>query len=302
MKIRITKDRKEANCITHNGKFHCDEVFATVIFSKILPEVMVYRTNEIDNPSENAYVYDIGEGEFDHHQLGGNGERANGVKYASCGLAWKKFGRDIIAKYEAEEAEYVYEKMDVELFQGIDAVDNGQIPKSKEMYKINTLSDLIADFNPTWEESCKEDEQFLKAVNVAEMILDNKIKNIISKSKAKDQIEQAIENSADGILVLNKFLPWREFVLESKNEKASQINFVVFPSNREGYNIYTVPENGDTYESRKLFPEKWAGLRGQKLQEVTGVKTAKFCHNGRFICVTATKEDAIKLAKIANQI
>ena len=33
MKIEITKNIKEANCITHNGTFHTDEVFSTILFS-----------------------------------------------------------------------------------------------------------------------------------------------------------------------------------------------------------------------------------------------------------------------------
>ena len=86
MNIKTTNNINEANCITHNGKFHCDEIFSTVILSKMLSEIILFRTNEINEKIENKYVYDIGGGEFDHHQEGGNGERENGIKYASCGL------------------------------------------------------------------------------------------------------------------------------------------------------------------------------------------------------------------------
>ena len=91
MNIKTTNNINEANCITHNGKFHFDEIFSTVILSKMLSEIILFRTNEINEKIENKYVYDIGGGEFDHHQEGGNGERENGIKYASCGLVWKKF-------------------------------------------------------------------------------------------------------------------------------------------------------------------------------------------------------------------
>ena len=46
----------------------------------------------------NKLVYDIGGGEFDHHQAGGNGQRDNGVKYASCGLIWKSYGKKYLEK------------------------------------------------------------------------------------------------------------------------------------------------------------------------------------------------------------
>ena len=38
--LKITKNIQEANCITHTGKFHTDEVFATVILSKVLKEFL----------------------------------------------------------------------------------------------------------------------------------------------------------------------------------------------------------------------------------------------------------------------
>ena len=95
-------------------------------------------------------------------------------------------------------------------------------------------------------------------------------------------------------------MPWKEFVLESENEKAPNINFIVFPSKRGGYNVYAVPKELGSFENRKSMPESWRGLRDERLQEATGVRTARFCHNEGFICSTDEKEDAVKLAKLAN--
>ena len=68
-----------------------------------------------------------------------------------------------------------------------------------------------------------------------------------------------------------------------------------------GFNISTVPKDFESFENKKLFPQEWAGLSGSQLQEVTNVKTATFCHKGRFLAVAEKLEDAIELAKIANQ-
>lgn len=300
MNIKITKNIEEANCITHSGTFHCDEVFSTVLFSKILPEVIVCRTPEVEQVRDNQYVYDIGGGELDHHQFGGNGERENGVKYSSCGLVWRKFGKDVIKKYTDEKIEEVWKKLDKDLVQYIDAGDNGQIPTIDLDYKLVQLAGIISAFNPNWDEEVDPDDKFIEAVKFANVVFENSIKSTISKLKAKEEVELAINNSKDGIMVLNKYLPWKEILLESDNEKAKLINFAVFPSNRGGYNVYTVPVQVGSFESRKLLPEEWAGLRDEKLQKVTNVKTASFCHNKRFICVAGTKEDALKLAKMAN--
>ena len=302
MKIKITKNIKEANCITHSGTFHCDEVFSTVLFSKILPEVVVCRVPDASEATKEQYVYDIGGGEFDHHQFGGNGERENGVKYSSCGLVWKKFGKDIIKKYTKENIDEIWKKMDKELFQTIDAGDNGQAPIIEVDYKLMQISSIISYFNPNWDENTDPDTRFIDAVNLANIVFENTIKRNISKVKAKDMVEDAINNSENGIMILDKFLPWKELIIESENPKAKLINFAIFPSNRGGYNIYAVPLRLGSFESRKLFPEKWAGLKDEDLQKASGIKTATFCHNKRFICAVETKEDAIKLAKIANEI
>ena len=301
MNIGITKNIEEANCITHNGTFHCDEVFSTILFSKLLEKVIVCRTSDLEKITGEQYVYDVGGGELDHHQFGGNGERENGVKYSSCGLVWKKFGKEIIKIYTDKNIDEIWNMMDRNLIQCIDAGDNGQIPTIDTEYRMVQIANIISEFNPNWDEDANPDEKFMEAIKLADIVFTNEIKNVISKVNAKEKVEKAISNSKDGIMTLEKFLPWKEILLESNSNKAKLINFVIFPSNRGGYNIYTVPERLGSFESRKLFPKEWAGLRDQELQKVTTVQTARFCHNKCFICVTDTKDDALKLAEIANK-
>ena len=52
-------------------------------------------------------------------------------------------------------------------------------------------------------------------------------------------------------------------------------------------------------ERRAYFPESWGGKYYQELAEVTGVAGSVFCHLGRFMVTAETKEDVIKLVKIA---
>ena len=301
MNIRMTKNIEEANCITHNGTFHCDEIFSTIMFSKLLPDVVVCRTSDLEKAKKTQYIYDVGGGELDHHQFGGNGQRENGVKYSSCGLVWKKYGKDIIKKYTNDNIDEICQMIDKNLIQCIDAGDNGQIPDIDTSYRLVQVANIISEFNPTWDENVDPDIKFQKALQVAEIVFENSIINTISKIKAKGKVELAINDAKDGIMTLEKFLPWKEVLLESDSAKAKLINFVIFPSNRGGYNIYTVPEKLGSFESRKLFPKEWAGLKDKELQKVTTVKTARFCHNKCFICAVDTKEDALKLAIIANK-
>lgn len=302
MNIKITKNINDANCITHSGTFHADEIFATLILSKILPEITIIRLQEMtENVSDNVIVYDIGGGKFDHHQIGGNGQRPNSVKFASCGLIWKEFGKELLKKYNVKEIEYVWNYIDKNLIQFIDANDNGELPKLPTDYRNVHISHIIGLFNPKWDEDVDSDEKFIQALKFSEIIFDEFLQDTISKVNAKDIVEVAIENSIKGIMILDKYVPWKEFLLTSENKKAKDINFVVFPSKRGGYNVYAVPKELGSFENRKSLPLKWRGLRDEALQKVTGVKSARFCHNAGFICTAETKEDIIKLANMANE-
>ena len=87
--LNVVKDLKEANCITHSGKFHADEVMATVILEKIMT-VNLLRVSKVPKTiNPDVIVFDIGGGKFDHHQENKNGERENGIPYASSGLVWR---------------------------------------------------------------------------------------------------------------------------------------------------------------------------------------------------------------------
>ena len=283
--IKITKKLEEANLITHSGTFHADEIFSTIILSKLISDIIIIRLPEFtDNKLKtNAIIFDIGGGKFDHHQPGGNGARTNGVKYAACGLIWKEYGKELLKKYNIQEIDYTFNYIDKNLIQFIDANDNGELPKLNSQYRNFHVSYIIGLFNPKWDEEIESDEKFLEALNLAEIIFDEFLKDTISKIKAKNKVEDAIEKSEKNFLILDEFMPWKEFLLESKNNKAKDINFVIFPSKRGGFNIYAVPLEIGSFENRKSMPKAWRGLRDSKLQQVTGIKTALFCHNAGFI-------------------
>ena len=301
-RIIITENIEEADLITHNGTFHSDEVFSTVLLSKVLKKdiLKLCRTSNIKE-GITGFVYDVGYGKYDHHQPGGNGERKNGIKYSSFGLVWRDFGKDYLKQLNCLQIEEVWSMLDKKLVQNIDAIDNGQLGKLTQFdFEVVTLPNLISMYNSNWDdEQANQNEMFLKAVQFAQTVFDRFIISVVSKIRAKSRVEDAIENSKNQILILEKFMPWKEFLLDSENEKAKNILFVVFPSNRGGYNVYAVPKENGSFESRKLFPAKWAGLKDEELQKATGVATATFCHTNRFICATKTKEDAIKIANIA---
>ena len=95
--MKLVNDIKEANCITHGGTMHADEVFATAFLEMYLNDIKVYRTMEVnpDDFPKDVLIYDIGRGIFDHHQSDAL-KRENGITYSSFGLLWKTFGSDYL--------------------------------------------------------------------------------------------------------------------------------------------------------------------------------------------------------------
>lgn len=286
----------EANAMTHSGVLHADEVFSSVILGKIMSEVRLARVSRVpENVSENVIVYDIGNGPFNHHQRGFNEARENGIKYSSFGLLWKQFGMELLSG--EQNAELIFNMFDTTFVSGIDAVDNGQIEHSDIL--VPSVSSAISAFNPNWDEELNSDDCFIRAVKFAEIIFDNALNSVISKVKAKIEVEKSIENASNGIMVLETFMPWKEYLFKSDNPKANSILYVVYPSNREGYNINAVPESLGSFNQRKPLPDNWAGLQDNELSAESGVKTATFCHPGRFICGALTLPDALKMAQKA---
>lgn len=298
--INVTKNFDEATFVTHSGKFHADEVFSTILLEKIYNNIKLIRIPEIEGYClDNKIVFDIGGGEYDHHQQGGNGSRANGIKYAAFGLLWQRFGRKLLNSLKVEDVEECFKILDKNFVQFIDAVDNGQVQFEKIDIKVFSVSDVIEGLNPNWDEETDSDLKFIEALDIARKIFDNRIQSAISKANAKKYVDEAIEKSNNGIMILEQYMPYQEFVLESNSSKAQEILYVVFKSNRGGYNIRAIAKELGSFDCRKKFPSEWAGLRNEELQTATGVPTASFCHNAGFICVAQNLEDALKLANMA---
>ena len=290
-------DNEDANFITHSGTFHADEVMASVILLNKFGSMKLYRCNKPTN--FNAFIYDVGFKEFDHHAIDFDKTRPNGIKYASCGLVWEKFGKDIIKRLGIDSIDSFFESIDKNLIMDIDRDDNGQTLGVDLPIKMQNIPNLIANFNPTWDDLSGETTNFLKAVLFANEIFNNLIKNMISKEKARKVIEEKINESKDGILILDNYMPWKDIVLSSSNPKASEIIYAVFPSKRGGYNVVATPVSPGSFDVKKPFPESWAGKEEEELQKISGVNTITFCHKNLFICACKTFNDAIKIAKIS---
>lgn len=291
--MELVKDIYDASFITHSGTMHTDDIFSTAFLDLYYKNIKVFRTTTIPKDiDKNVIIYDIGRGKFDHHQEDAK-KRDNGITYCSFGLLWQEFGRDFLEKRNIDNVEDVFTAFDKDLIEAIDADDNGVFPKIDAQYKVKTLSEVFKLFNPGYKSGQDEKEQFIKAVKVAKIIIEEELLSVIGKVIAKQQVLKCLEKKENHTLYLDEYMPYEQTILQE--ESANDILFVVYPSNRGGYGIKTVPISSEDHNKRLDFPEEWAGLENEELEEKSGIKGLKFCHLTRFLATT----DTLETAKIA---
>lgn len=194
------------HAVTHGGTFHADDIFGMVVLEKLFGTLNVFRISyneESVDIREDAIIFDTLEGKYDHHQKNGNGnhpiiyEGKTPIPYASFGLLWKDFGRNIIAKdnfYSYEAVEYIFNFVERNLVRGLDAADNGIYPFINDDFfaksRISAIGTVISRLNLSDEKMPENDNDNLGisyAIYIARLTLDTVIKEAIdSYNNAKD--------------------------------------------------------------------------------------------------------------------
>ncbi len=293
---------KVVNIITHNADFHTDEVFAVAILLLMLGKGVksnIIRTRDESVIQTGDYVVDVGGmydetlKRFDHHQIGGAGIRENGVPYASCGLVWKAYGKQIAGSEE------VALHIDEKIISPLDASDNGvdtYTPRIDNVFPY-LVQNFISSFNPTWkEDDAAADQSFMQMVAFAQTLLLREIAVIRDVKEGEKYVQEAYELAEDKrLIILDNDYNWYNVVL-----KYSEPLFVVYPNSaKDMWRLKTIQQDRFSYKSRKDLPEAWAGKKDAELQMVTGVSDAVFCHNKRFTSAARSKEGALALAHLA---
>lgn len=283
--------------VTHNGKFHADDVFSIATLQLVYSDLTLIRTRDAQQIADADIVVDVGHeydaarGRFDHHQRGGAGARDNGIPYSSFGLVWQEYGPSLCQHDQA-----VVNAVDAQLVSVIDAIDCGYILKGESGV---SLSKTISLFNPTWQEPSEFDACFNEAVAFAQRILLRFIASVSSEIYAEQQVQEAILQAEDPqLIVLESYIPWQKTV----HRHAPQALYVVYPSaTGSQWMIQAVPTEPGAFSERKALPATWAGLDNEALQQLTGVSDAVFCHNGLFIAGAVSFTGIKQLAALALQ-
>ncbi|CAK7192496.1 hypothetical protein COMNV_00695 [Commensalibacter sp. Nvir] len=304
---------KELLIVTHNGRFHIDDVFAFTTLGIALDlenrPFKVERTRDPEIIDKADIVFDVGgifdgKRHFDHHQIGAperdikqTPKNIEGtIPYSSAGLIWQAFGIDVIKKLapdlDEKSIKVAHSVIEKALVIPIDAIDNGKMQPENGL----NFSSIINVFNPPWDEdnSSTQLKRFFEASTVIKTILVYQLNVEFARVRAIDCCKEAYKNSPDNrILMLPRWMPHIYPIFAN----GWNTQLVVYPAENE-WRVGTVPIRMHGNDRRKLFPATWGGLEGKALEVETGVEGAKFVHKGLFIAVTTTKEAAIALARL----
>lgn len=287
--------------ITHNSRFHADDVFAVATLSLVFGgNITVMRTRDPKKYVWADIILDIG-GEydpardrFDHHQTGRAGFHDNGIPYASFGLVWKKYGE------KAAGTKTLADDIEKNLVCPIDANDNGvSIYDVKADFDFSpvTIQSIIASAGNTYKEKDRDqDAAFMEMVAFAKAIILRAVAQSVAHADAQEKIDAAYAVTDNKkVLILDDNYPW-----DSKVQKYPDLLFVIHPNqSRDSWVVNTVRIDPKEYAPRKKFPASWGGLRNEELAKVTGVADSSFCHTGLFVASAKSLEGAKKLADLA---
>ncbi len=295
--------------VTHSGGFHADELFSSVILTRLFPDAQLIRSRSAEwiTPGADRVIYDVGgaydadAGIFDHHQRGAP-LRDDGQPLSSFGLIWRHFGRDYLraSAVPEEHIEQIHGSFDAGFVLPVDLVDNGALSPSVAGPQLSgmVLPSLLETLKPVFDNTDPEAETtaFHLALGIARAFVEARIARSAAKLRADGMVMEAIAKAGEGrILELPMGMPFRPSVVKAG---ADHLWFVVTPRGKD-WTIGGIRKADEGFEQRADLPASWAGLSNEALEEASGVKGALFCHNARFIAAASSREAALTMAELA---
>lgn len=279
----MMRDFNYSNGYTHGGKFHSDDVISTCLLWNLCPTLEIHRGFSPPINDEHTIVYDIGNGEFDHHSTPRR-TRSNGVPYSACSKIWEAYGENIIRNiyqdFSNKNISHIISKIDYQL-QEIDTADNNGIS--------SFISNIISSFNNPSYNEVENYDAFMKVCSLMSPMINELIKSscdiVISGEEAKRYYDIAVREGHPKWVICDKECSIGILV----NTKCL---VSMCPSKRGGYSITSLTKRvrGKIF-NKFLFPEE---LRGKSEEELNKIHHGmKFCHPSGFMASFTTYESAL---------
>lgn len=314
---------------THNETFHADEVTASIIFSLLYDDIEFIRSRDPEVLDSADLVIDVS-GKFDlvkyfdHHPTEFTLARDNGIKYATAGLIWNKFGAEVLKKLINTEAIFsdckdeftdeiinnALKIIDKKVMEYIDLSDNGQL---NQYIKTNICDLQPTEHNDVYEKmsgfymntpvipyivamqnvgsNATPEAQYASFIQTIEC-LTPLFKNIFIRNLIVARDEKKVLNSYKGgeILWLDEELPWIDAAFN--NWDIFKDCKVAVVKNNSSYRIKSLPKSPTArFENKCPAPVAWRGKENEELNALVGIKSATFVHKTGFTGGAKTLED-----------
>lgn len=306
----MTRENRTTRLITHSGSFHADDVLSFIVLSRLFPEARLLRTRDQDvlgSVTAEDIVFDVGYAydstlrRYDHHQPCRH-FRDDGSPYSSFGLVWLHHGREYVLALcpdlDVSLVEAVWASVDRRFVTDIDHADNGYVAEGRDVpLSATTVSLLVEDYVPSWDEDANYDDRFLEAAAAFSGILEHRVRKAASRARAEEAVVAAFHAAKDPrVVVIPDYMPVGSVV--SRYDFHQAVYLVEHGRSGEWF-VNCVRPEGNPFGQRKPLPSRWAGLRDDALAAVTGVEDAVFCHLERFTCAARSLESALRMAYMA---
>ena len=277
--MEVTKRPFPKVGITHPGVFHADDVFAAAFLRCINPECEIRRMRitpeDLSKYKSVCVIFDVGGGEFDHHTK----ETQEWRDPENQRYPYASFGKIVRAYWPyLMDDERVMRIFDAMLVQGIDAHDCGTFGTVP-----NTLAMAISAFNPNWNETRSVDDAFEDAVAMTTVVIKNFIRKAEAMVASEDEVSAALNrrNSGERFIVLDHYVNYNAYL------KNAPIDWVIYPSMRGGFQLYSVLRDG---KNSDLLPEDFQ-------EELRKRKETIFVHPIGFTATFTTLDAAFRAAR-----
>ena len=272
--------------LTHSGKFHADDVLSWALLCLFLPNSKrLVRSREqhlletADLVFDIGGVYDADKRRFDHHQA----QYTGALSSAGMILLWLKDSGHIDEK--------LFDRLNIEIVNHVDAVDNGLIRPQKGTLDFT----LVVD---SYNNGCQNLEEFNEAYFKVASLAQDLLKNIVCAHQEELDALKIVEEelsrsntSGANVLLFKNYISWKGPYFKLNQNHHTE--FVIFQSLNKTWQAVAIPPELDSFAQKRSFPTAWAGKRGAELANVTGYKSAEFCHKNRFIAVFHTLHDLL---------
>lgn len=311
--------------VTHDGRFHCDEVLACALFRHLYPSGEIRRTRDLnqletDKEEKVFYVdvggkYDVDANMFDHHQDDDSSitfDDSTKIPLAASGLFYKEYGisciRNIITSFNdisdtnlasgyIPDYGLISKKLYYEFINEIQAHDNGiwnEYVKPVAYPTFLHLPQIVSRFND-FTNDCMgptQEENFMKAVQLVDSILCQTLRNIYDTERLYyDLVQRKFKAEDQDTVTLHDSR--HTTVINRFLKNSSQKHFMIYQESDAKKNQY--------FAVKRLAGSKRKLTRPKSLDDVEFKEKVICIHKNGFMAKVCDQDTLKRIIKTSQQ-